>query len=331
MAAPGPRRPGWLKRLRYRLEAGVLLGLLGLIRLIDVDRASDLAGRIGRRAAGLLDRPTTRANIRIAYPDADDDRVRQLLGDMGENFGRTLAESAHLDKFMTEAGRARFRYEGLEHLEAATARQRPLLFISGHFGNFELAFVALHHLGLRTAAVTRRPNNPYVADWFAENRARLGFSDQLPKGADGTRQMAAMFRRGGNVGMLVDQHLAQGVPVPLFGRPAMTVHSPAILAIDLDLSVVPFAVRRDQGVHFTVVFHPPILPPGSGNEGRDVLAMTAALNAFVEAEVRARPGHWLWMHRRWKPVPELSRRALRIFAEAGAEPGETGVPWPSDG
>ncbi len=325
MAEPGPRRPGPLKRLRYLLEAGVLLGLLRLIRRIDVDRASDLAGRLGRWSYRLLDRPGTVANIRIAFPDADANRVEQLLRGMGENFGRTLAESAHLDKFMTEPGRARFRFEGLEHLEAARARRRPMLFVSGHFGNFELAFVALHHLGVRTAAVTRRPNNPYVADWFAENRARLGFDDQLPKGAEGTRQMAAMFRRGGNVGMLVDQHLAQDVPAPLFGKPAMTVHSPAILAIDLDLTVVPFAVRRDTGVHFTVVFQPSILPPRSGNAGRDVLEMTTALNAFVEAEVRARPGDWLWMHRRWKPVPDLSRRAQRILAEAGAEVGETGV------
>lgn len=310
------------RRLRYALQAGPVLGLLALARTMDVDRASALGGQIGRQlAARPLRRPATIATIRTAFPELDEASVNQLVDAMADNLGRTVAESAHLDKFMGPAGRARFTFEGLDHLDRARALGRPLLVISGHFGNWEVIFPAMHHAGIAAGGITRRPNNPYLADWFANNRSRLGFDQQYPKGSEGTRQMLARLRQGGDMAMLVDQHLAQGVPAPLFGQSAMTVHTPAVLALRHGITVLPLGVRREpEGARFRAVFHAPLSPPGTGSEGGDILALTTALNAFVEAEVRARPGHWLWMHQRFKPVGTLSARAMRLIAE-----GERGV------
>jgi len=317
------RTPG--KRLRHWLEAALLLGLLRLARAFDLDTASAIGGRLGRLASGLMRQPSTIANVRIAFPELGDAQVTALIRDMGENLGRTVAESGHLEKFTGEAGRQRFAFHGQEHLDAARAAGKPLLIVSGHFGNWELVFPAMHHLGIDAAGITRRPNNPHVADWFERNRSRLGFTVQIPKGSEGTRQMMGVFRRGGDVAMLVDQHLAQGLPAPLFGQPAMTVHSPAILALEHGVTVLPLAVRREAGARFSVHVHPALAAPKTGNAASDVLAMTAALNAFVETEVRARPAHWLWMHRRWKPVSQFSRRAARLLHEAGVVVARSGV------
>src|SRR5690606_19484526 len=128
------------------------------------------------------------------------------------------------------------------------------------------------------------------------------------------------LRQGEPMVMLIDQHLAEGIPVPLFGHDAMTTHAPATLAGTLDIPVLPMSVRRGEGSHFEVIFSPPLRYPRTGNDDRDVMAMTAALNRFVEGEVRARPGHWLWMHRRWKPVATLSRRASRMVGETEPAP-----------
>lgn len=312
------------KRVSYALQAGPVLGLLALARKMDVDRASALGGQLGRRlAARPMRRPATLATIRTAFPEIDEAAAVRLVDAMAENLGRTVAESAHLDKFMGEAGRARFTFEGLDHLERARALGRPLLVISGHFGNWEVIFPAMHHAGIAAGGITRRPNNPYLADWFANNRSRLGFDQQYPKGSEGTRQMLIRLRQGGDMAMLVDQHLAQGVPAPLFGQSAMTVHTPAVLALRHGVTVLPIGVRREpEGARFRALFHAPLQPPGTGSEGGDILAMTTALNAFVETEVRARPGHWLWMHKRFKPVAALSPRASRLAAEGA--PGRQG-------
>ncbi len=303
-------------RIRRVLEAGLLIGLLSLARLMSIERSAAIGGWVGRHiAAPLMRKSSTIETIQIAFPERDRAAAIELIDGMADNLGRTVAESAILEKFMDEAGRERFTFEGLEHVATTKASGKPILFVSGHLGNFELSFVAIHHLGWNASVVSRRPNNRYIADWYANKRNAIGYDAQIPKGPEGMRQMVSVLKKGGNVGMLMDQRLTEGIPVPLFGREAMTVHTPAILAISHGAIIQPLAVRRNPGSRFTAVFHPPILPPGLGSEARDIFAITEALNAFVETEVRARPTDWLWMHKRWAPAKELSRRARRLLAE----------------
>lgn len=312
------------RRVKDIVGAGVAFGLIGLFRCFDVDRASAIGGWLGRHVfARPFSGQRTVDSIRVAFPDIDEARLRTILTGMAANLGRVGAETAHLADFMGDEGRRRFTFEGLEHLEAARARGKPLMIVSGHFGNFELVFIALHHVGIRCAGITRRPSNRYIADWAANNRARLGFDLQFTNEHDGTRLMFSRLRSGGDVAMLVDLAVKAGIPVPLFGRPAMTALTPAKFAQELGVTILPMAIRRDEGVHFTAVFHPPILPAHSGNDARDIFDMTRAMNAFVEEEILARPNEWLWMYPRWKPVAELSRRAQRLLQQAG-ESGAAG-------
>lgn len=316
------RQVGFWKRQRYRLDAGVLFGLSGLLRLFGIDRATAIGAWFGRSVMAPLGRGNhgTIDTLRTAYPDLDDPQVRDMLTASYENLGRIIAEIALLDRFIAPDAWARFTVTGLEHLEAARALNKGMIIATGHFSNWEIVGIALHHLKVPFSAVTRPPNNPWVAEWIEKKRAGMGTHRQIPKGSEGTRQLFSALRQGEPVVMLIDQHLAEGIPVPLFGKDAMTTHAPATLAGKLDMPVLPMSVRRGEGSHFEVIFYPPLRYPHSGNDDADVMAMTAELNRFVEAEVRARPGHWLWMHRRWKPVATLSRRASRMVGETEPAP-----------
>lgn len=309
---------GFWKRQRYRLDAGLLFGLSAVLRRFDIDRAGAIGAWFGRHVLAPLGRnvPATVETLHIAYPPLDAAGTRAMLTASYENLGRIIAEIALLDRFIAGAAWDRFTVRGLEHLEAAQALGKGLIIASGHFSNWEMTSVALHHLGIPYSGVTRPPNNPWVADWIEGKRAGLGMQRQIPKGPEGTRQLFSALRNGEAVLMMIDQHLAQGIPAPLFGRPAMTTHAPATFAQKLDVAVLPMSLRRTEGSHFEIVFYPALRYPRSGNDARDVLAMTTELNRFVETEVRARPEHWLWMHRRWKPVGTLSRRAARVVGEA---------------
>lgn len=317
---PAIPQAGFWKRLRYRLDAGILFSLSGLLRLFDIDRATSIGAWFGRSIMAPLGRTrsTTIETLRTAYPEFDDSEVRATLTASYENLGRIIAEIALLDRFVAPAVWSRFSVAGLEHLEAARGLGKGMIIATGHFSNWEIVGIALHHLKVPYSAVTRPPNNPWVARWIEQKRAGMGAHRQIPKGSEGTRQLFSALRQGEPVVMLIDQHLAQGIPVPLFGKDAMTTHAPATLAGKLDIPVLPMSVRRTEGSHFEVIFYPAVRYPRTGNEARDVLEMTAELNRFVEGEVRARPGHWLWMHRRWKPVDGLSRRAARMVAETEA-------------
>ena len=310
------------KALEYRLHAGILFGVAGLLRRMGTERAVSVGGWIGRTLLAPLGRRSrsTLDTLRLAYPQLSDAEAARLLTGTYENIGRIIAELAILERFVAPQGWERFTVTGLDHLEAARRSGKGLIIATGHFANWEMIGVALHHLGVPYSAVTRPPNNPWVADWISAKRAAMGTHQQIPKGSDGTRRLFSTLRRGEPVVMLIDQHLAEGIPAPLFGQPAMTTHAPATFADKLDLLVLPMSVRRiGTESRFEVVFEPALAAARSGDAGRDVLQLTTALNGFIEREVRRRPEHWLWMHRRFKPVQHLTRRASRMVAPAGED------------
>lgn len=311
-------RPGLLKRIRYLLDTALVYALAGFFRLFDLDTASAIGGWFGRNVlARLLGDKSSRATLAIAFPGLSDTERRKIADDMWENIGRNLAEIAQLERFAGELGRARFTIEGQEHLDEAMATGKPPIMVSGHFSNWELAFVAANHSGLVGAGIVRPPNNPWVAEFIAERRRRVGFTEQIPKGKDGTRALFAVLRQGRSIGLLIDQRLDEGIPAPLFGIEAMTTHAPATFARKLGLPIVPLAVRREKGAHFRAVWHPVVYTAQSDNSARDILEATAELNRFVETEIRTAPGHWLWMHPRFRAPKALSRRAERVVDEAG--------------
>ncbi len=305
-----PRKISLSKRLRYAFDAALVYGLSGFFKLFGVDRASTIGGWFGRNILGrLAGTRSSEKTLAVAFPDLDAAGRARLVGEMWENIGRTLAEIAHLESFAGPAGRARFTFEGLDTLEAVMAKGKPLFMVSGHFANWEVAFLAARHAGLEGACVVRPPNNPWVAKFIDDRRASVGLTDQINK-ADAARRLLSTLRKGRSVGMMVDQRLDEGIAAPLFGRDAMTTQAPALFARRLGLPVLPFAIRRVSGAHFHAVFHPPLYAPETADSAADILALTTELNRFVETEVRAAPGHWLWMHPRFKTVGNRGNPAL---------------------
>lgn len=311
--APWERPVPPLKALSYLIQAGLLHLVIGFLRLFGIDRASAIGAWIGRRFAGLGKKPSTYATVRQAFPELADAEISKLLDSSWENTGRILAELAHLEKFRTPEGIRHFRIAGLEHLDAALARGKGVVIVSGHFGNWELSGPVMTSLGHDYAVVTRPPNNRWVADFIYKKRVAAGLVHQLPRSTDSIRQLYSRVKRGGIVGLLIDQRVLEGIHSPLFGHPVLTTQTPATLAVLLGAAVLPLRLSREEGANFEFRFHPPLLSPASGNSARDIVQLTGELNGFIEGEIRRRPAQWLWGHRRFKLEPELSRRAQRLM------------------
>jgi KDO2-lipid IV(A) lauroyltransferase len=307
-----PRKP-LLKRLQYRIEAGLLFALTGTVSLLPMDRASTLGAWFGRRVLKpLLGRSRRQqANVGIAFPELDEDGRAGIVGRMWENLGRIIFEMGFVVRLRGALGQEHIRVSGIDNVRAAAARGKGVLLVTGHFGNWEVGAPALAHAGITSAVVTRPPNNPHVARWIEKIRGDAGTTEQIAKGSEGLKRIFSLLRKGENVAILVDQHLAEGIPAPFFGRAAMTTHAPATLARKLGAAIVPFTVRRVGGAQFEVIAFPEIPVARSEDADHDVLEATEAINRFVEAEVRRAPEQWLWMHDRWKPVAVLGKRAGR--------------------
>jgi len=292
------------QKLRYGAEASIFLAFMGFFRLIGVDAASALGGFIGREIfarTGVTKR--ARENLAHAFPEKSAAEIDAIIRTMWDNLGRTVAEYAHLDKFDLNGPDPRIAVEHIERAEAL--RGKSVLILSGHFANWEIMPVAASRFGLDGAIVYRPPNNPYVDRYIARARGRKGFKEQISK-HQGTRRIFTLLRSGKAILLLVDQKTNEGIAAPFFGREAMTTPAPAALALKLKVPVVFASNRRVNGAHFEITLHPELDFTPSGDFDADVKAMTVAINARMEEIVRADPGQWLWIHRRWPTARDVN-------------------------
>jgi KDO2-lipid IV(A) lauroyltransferase len=287
--------------LRYGAEAAPFHLFMGLFKLIGIDAASALGGFIGRqvfyRITPVIDR--ARDNLKAAFPGMTRPEMEAVIREMCDNLGRTVAEYPHLDKLKYGGPDPRLIIEGKEHADAAMAKAKGTMFISGHFANWEAMPVTATELGYEGGLVYRPPNNPYVDRYISRMRAKAGPKIQISKGAQGTRKIFTLLRRGMAILMLVDQKTEQGVAAPFFGRDAMTTPAPAALALKLGAVLLPTSNERLKGARFRMRVYPPIAFAPTGDHEADIAALTAKINAAIEECVRERPSQWLWIHRRW--------------------------------
>ncbi len=281
-----------------RFQALAARALIGSFRRLSIDRASALGGWLARQT-GPLSRAQRMAegNLRRAFPGMADSERARILTAMWDNLGRTVGEYPHLARLAEDPERVRI--SGLEHLGDILPARKPVLFISAHYGNWELATVPLRRAGIRGAMIYRAANNPLADELIQQLRAPL-HNDYYPKGKEGARAMLSCLRKGQPVGMLVDQRLGEGEAVDFFGQPAMTTTAPATMAHRLNIDIVPARVDRLQGAHFHLRVFPPLEKSCSGDLQADILETTRRINALLEDWIRDRPEQWFWVHNRWK-------------------------------
>lgn len=311
MPGDDERRAGLGQDLAWRAEAVGFAGFIALMRLLGVERASNLGGwllkTLGPRTG--THRTVTR-NLRIAFPDMPPDEREALARDAWEQTGRTFAETAVMDQLTLESGRV--EVVGMERLHAIRDSGRPVVFVSGHLANFELMAAAIIAAGVPCQITYRAANNPYVDRQIREARARYGVKLFAPKGGEGARELLAGMQRGESVALMNDQKFSEGPEAIFFGQPVNAAPGPSRLALRHGTVLVPMSVVRLPGVRFRVTAHEPIDIPRSGDRQADIAWGVQAVTRFVEERVREHPVDWFWVHKRW---PD------RVYAALASEDG----------
>ncbi|HSK41233.1 MAG TPA: lysophospholipid acyltransferase family protein, partial [Arenibaculum sp.] len=172
------------------------------------------------------------------------------------------------------------------------------IIFSGHFANWELLAPAAEAFGLPLTLIYRRPNNPIVGRLIDRAR-RHGSGTLVPKGRGGAKALVDALRRGASVALLVDQKMNDGLPIPFFGREAMTAPAVAQLALRFDAPLIPARVERLRGARFRITIQPPMALPADGDRHAAVRTVLTDVNRLLETWIRERPEQWLWLHRRW--------------------------------
>lgn len=292
-----------MNTLLHRIETMLTSSIVYALRLLPPTISSTLCGRTMRRIGPRL--PVSRIadrNLQLAFPDLAQEDRRWIVRDCWENLGRTVGEFPHIGRLPENSpSGAGWRVVGAEHLREAHASGRPVIFFSGHIGNWELMPPVVARYGLPFASFYRAASNPGVDRLIHGLRREAMGTDvpMFPKGAKGARGALKYLSNGGNLGILGDQKMNDGIEAKLFGHSAMTASAAAVFALRHDALIVTGHVRRDGPARLVLIVDPPFLPEKTHDRSADVLALTQRLNDRLETWIRDIPSSWLWLHRRW--------------------------------
>lgn len=293
------RLKDWLEYIGARV-------MLVFFRLLGLPLASAFGGWLGRTIGPPLGvSKRARRNLEHAMPELTDQQRNDIVKGMWENLGRTIAEIAHLQKYNEDARTGAndlVRITGFSELEKARNSGKGVILLSGHFANWEILPLVAGPLRGDLAELYRTPNNPLIDDFLHKLRDAGTPTVQIAKGPNSARQMFRHLRKGKIVGILADQKLREGLKVNFFGQPAYTTHAPMQMAHKFGAIVLPGSIRRVENYKFEVTIYPPLSVPDDPDKSEDdlIAAYTQDMNDWLEAQVRARPEEWFWLHDRWR-------------------------------
>jgi KDO2-lipid IV(A) lauroyltransferase len=282
-------------RLDHWLQNLFARALIGGLMLLPYRMRVPLCGRVVATVVAPVAgwRRRIRDNLALVLPELPEAEVRRLTRAVADNVGRTLIEIYSGPDFVARAAATPPTGPGLAALDAAQAAGRPVILVTGHFGNYDASRAALAARGLRIGALYKPMRNRWFNAHYERAIGRIA-APVFPRDRHGLARMVRHLKGGGTLGLLIDLHVAGGARLRFMGRDALTTLSAAELALKYDALLVPtYAVRRADGLSFDILVLAPV-PHGTPD------AMTQALNDGLEALVRRHPEQWFWVHRRWK-------------------------------
>jgi len=247
-------------------------------------------------------------NLRIAFPDQDEQWRRQILRSSFRRLADHFVELCRLPRVNAEEIRRRVEYEpgrGLENYEAAKEQGKGVMFLTGHIGAWELLPLAHAIFGNPLSFVVRALDNSFLDRWMTKTRSRFG--NQVIVKENSLRRILRLFSEGEDVGLLIDQNVQEkdGVFVPLFGYQACTTASPATLALRTRTPVVlGFLIPARRKGHYLIRFYPHIEVNPSEDRDADLKKYTTLFNRYIEEVISEYPDCWLWGHRRFRTQPD---------------------------
>lgn len=303
------RIPPALRDIQFRAEYALLRLVAGLVRSLPLEFAVAASARAWRVLAPLVSRvrhERALENLAIAFPEKSEEERREIALAHWENLGRVMAETMQIDRILREPSRIEIESTGV--FSRYKDKLGPILGVSLHMGNWELAIWPLVVAGANPAAIYRSVNNPYVDKYLREQRKDLYpgglFGRGKVEGDHGESQRTARIitdyvRRGGRLGLVCDLHDRTGIPVPFFGRPARTQAIAAMIARRVGARIwMARCLRIGNESRFRVQLKE-LKVPRTANQSEDVRTAMTLMQLQFEEWVREAPEQWMWSNRRW--------------------------------
>ena len=286
-----------MKKIRYFVEFLIIIFLLVIFKILGFKLASSLGGLIGRLVGPLFrSKKKILSNISKALPEIEEKNTELIVKKMWENYGRILSEYMFIKNFRNSKYKKFLTIEGQEVLNELKDSKEPVVFISGHFNNFELMAMQIEKSGINLAAIYRPLNNIFLNKIMEKIRTKYICRKQIKKGGSGTRELLESFKNNYSIAIMIDQRVSESIKVDFFNQKASTTTIPAQLFKKFGSKIVPIYIERINGVYFKMTVSRPIILEKEST----IEEITLKLNKWLEKMILINPDQWIWSHDRWK-------------------------------
>ena len=291
-----------MKIIRYFLEFILVIFFFLVFKIIGLKLSSDLGEIIGKYFGPLFRKKTiAKKNILIAFPNFNEKSINEMIDRMWKNIGRIFGEYIHINKFsIIDNSKKKIVFTNKDDAEILKKNNKPIVFFSGHFANFELMAKCLQELGFDIGAIYRPLNNIFLNPIMEFIRKKYICPIQIEKGSNGTKKLIKHISNNNPLALMVDQRLSSSIRVPFFDQPATTTITPAQLAIKYDALLVPVFLKRLEKTNFEFFIEEPLITNRTNDYDKDIFNITQIMNIKIEEFIKRDPAHWLWSHDRWK-------------------------------
>ena len=268
-----------------------------IFKIIGYKKASNLGALIGLTFGPILkSKKIIQNNIKNYSSTVSDVSRKIIIKKMWENYGRIFAEYIFLKDFRLNKLSNHLRLNGIEYLNEIKKKNKPVIFVSGHFNNFELMAMQIEKSGINLAAVYRPLNNIFLNKTMEEIRKKFICKNQIKKGFGGVREILNLFKNNTSIAMMIDQRVTEGIQCKFFNKPAYTTTIPAQLIKKFNCPLVTIYIERKNKIDFEMTIDKPIY----FDENDDLKTITLSLNNWLEKMIVKNPDQWIWSHNRWK-------------------------------
>ena len=288
-----------MRYLKYFIQFLIIIILFIFFKILGYEKGSNLGALIGKIFGKYLRSENIILKNISLINNASKEKINnsnRIVQDVFSNYGRILSDYIYLKNFRNGKLNNRIKVQGIEILEEIKKKNKKVVFVSGHFSNFELMAMVIDSIGINLSAIYRPLNNIFLNKIMENIRVKYICKNQIKKGKRGTREMLAYLKKDFSVALMIDQRVTEGIKCDLFGKPAFTTTIPAQIVKKFGCEIVPVYIERVEDINFNLTIESPI----KFEKNETVEEITLKLNKVLEKMILNNPSQWILTHNRWK-------------------------------
>ena len=287
-----------MKKINYFIQYVLIIILFSIFKILGIKLSLIISSSIFRLLGPVIKKnKISRQNLSYVFKNINNQSKERITRRMWKNYGKIFAEYMFIKDFrMNPKFSKNIKLENNEILNEVKSKSEPVIFVSGHFNNFELMAMSIEKFGINLAAVYRPLNNYFLNPIMVNIRKKYICRNQIQKGISGTKNLLKSYKNGSSIAIMIDQRVSEGIQSDFFEKKALTTTIPAQFVKKFNCKIVPVYIERLENNDFKIKFNKPLI----FNQDESIEQITSKLNQNLEKMILKNPDQWIWTHNRWR-------------------------------